>query len=445
MAESIRHNYILILHTTLYRTGGVRFKRVAETMAREKALEFPAHALVSKAVESKQAFLDAIESVKLANGRISELHFIGHSGVYGIMFGTTKWPEQFSPHEWRELRAAQLPFATDAHLYFHACRSARWFAPFIARTLGVATSGNYWYTTFSRSPRVFKWESGSAESSRSLYVMSCPGKKSHGAFASLIKYAGFTRAIPMLQFSPSDEKVDTSYDSVASLYDDTFDDIAVRKDEWAWLTRSLGNAEQKRVLDIGCGNGAFLQKLSPRILEGVGVDISNGMLEQARKRCAAQKHLLFAKLDGPQLPFADNSFDVVMSVLSFRYLDWDPILQEILRVMKPGGQFLVIDMVAAPVKMREIPFFVKAKFEVIWQRIFQKRYWRALRTMVTDQRWKTMLKYNPMRSEHEMKWYLESRFSGNKVDVINVGWNSRVIAFGTGPVHLKEVEKLAYP
>ena len=113
--------------------------------------------------------------------------------------------------------------------------------------------------------------------------------------------------------------------------------------------------------------------------------------------------------------------------------------------MKPGGQFLVIDMVAAPVRIREIPFFVKAKFEVIWQRIFQKRYWRALRKMVTDKRWQTMLKYNPMRSEHEMKWYLESRFRGHKVDVINVGWNSRVIAFGTGPVHLKEVEKLAYP
>jgi len=35
-----------------------------------------------------------------------------------------------------------------------------------------------------------------------------------------------------------------------------------------------------------------------------------------------------------------------------------------------------------------------------------------------------MLKHNPIRSEHEMKWYLESRFPNKKVEKINIGWNS---------------------
>jgi ubiquinone/menaquinone biosynthesis C-methylase UbiE len=441
MAESVKRKYILILYTTLYRTGGPKFVRTAETMRGEKIRQYPGHQVVCQAVESKAEFLEVIETVDKAQGEISEFHFIGHSGVYGIMFGSTKWPEQFSPFEWRNMK---IPFTREGHFYFHACRTARWFAPFISRTLGVRASGNYWYTTFSLSPRIFKWDALGSKTSP-LYVIACPGKKSHSVLASIPKYLGVSKATPMLEFTPSDEKVDTTYDSVAELYDDTFDDISVRKDEWQWLSRALGISTNNVVLDIGCGNGAFLQKLSGRIGTGTGIDISAKMLDQARRRCAKHPHLSFKKIDGPQLPFADNSFDVVMSVLSFRYLDWDPITHEILRVLKPGGQFIVIDMVAAPVKPKEILGFVKAKIYFYVQKFFQRRYWQALRKMVADQRWQTMLKYNPMRSEHEMKWFLESRFPNQKVDIINIGWNSRMIAFRSGPVHFKEVERLAYP
>ena len=61
---------------------------------------------------------------------LAELHFVGHSGMYGPMFGSTAWPEQFSPHEWRTF---PLPWAVGAEAYFHACRTGRWFAPFFAR------------------------------------------------------------------------------------------------------------------------------------------------------------------------------------------------------------------------------------------------------------------------------------------------------------------------
>ena len=442
MGSTPKDRCVVILYTTLYRTGGDKLKQAAATLRDEKKAEFPQHRLVCEAVESKQDFLGQIDKIKQAGGEIAEFHFVGHSGVYGIMFGTTKWPEQFSPHEWRQM---EIPFASDARFYFHACRTARWFAPFIARTLGVRTFGHFLYTTFSRSKDFFRWEGRTARADMPLYVISCPGKKSHGLLASVFKYSGMSKATPMLEFAPNHEQVDTTYDSVAELYDDTFDDIAVRRDEWNWLVRALGDCENKSILDIGCGNGAFLQKLSGRIGEGVGVDLSAKMLDQARGRCANQTNLSFAQITGPELPFADDRFDAVISVLSFRYLDWDPIVQEILRVLKPGGQFVVIDMVAAPVRLKEVPAFAKAKLQVVFQRLFQRRYGQALKRMVTDKRWQTMLKYNPIRSEHEMKWFLESRFPGHKADIINVGWNSRILAFRSGPVHFKQVEKLAYP
>jgi hypothetical protein len=65
--------------------------------------------------------------------------------------------------------------------------------------------------------------------------------------------------------------------------------------------------------------------------------------------------------------------------------------------------------------------------------------------MVTDRRWQTMLKYNPMRAEHEYTWYLESRFPGRRTEILNVGWSSRILAFRSGPLAVKSVARLQYP
>src|SRR5688500_5281199 len=103
MASHSSPRYILILYTTLYREGGTKFHRAAHTLEKEKAREFPDHKIVCKAVESKVAFVDELLAPEKVGGAIAELHFIGHSGMYGIMFGSTSWPEQMSPYEWKNL------------------------------------------------------------------------------------------------------------------------------------------------------------------------------------------------------------------------------------------------------------------------------------------------------------------------------------------------------
>lgn len=430
---------IVILYTTKYREGGEQFRLAADTLTKQKRAEFPGTEVMSQAVESKREFVDVFERIESLGKKISELHFIGHSGVYGIMFGTTKWPEQFSPYEWKNLK---LPFASEAKAYFHACRTARWFAPFFARNFGVKTYGHHWYTTVSRKQNKFAWEKMGP--SNELHIISCTGRKSHGIWGSLVKHAGFGSAYPMTEFCPTRDRIDTTYDSVAELYDDTFEDIAVRADELNWLKKQLDKKNTK-ILDIGCGNGAFLSHLAMHLREGVGIDLSEKMLEQARKRNRQHAHLSFQQVLEPKLPFPDNSFDCVMSVLSFRYLDWDPIVKEILRVLKPGGEFLVVDMVAAPVKISEYPFFLRSKLKAYLQRVAHRRYFQALRKMVTDRRWQKMLQHNPIRSEHEMRWYLESRFKGPKAKILNIGWSSRILAFRSGPVQEKTIPEMTYP
>src|SRR5262249_40115396 len=158
----------------------------------------------------------------------------------------------------------------------------------------------------------------------------------------------------MKRFEPHPPNGDTSYDHVAELYDAAFQDIRVRKDEWNWLNQHFPDG-LPCVLDIGCGNGALLDALSDRIESGCGVDESAKIIELDRIRNGENSNLKFEKIDGPKLPFDDASFDLVISLMSFRYLDWDPLLTEVKRVTKPGGKFLIVDMVTVPVKPAEYP------------------------------------------------------------------------------------------
>jgi ubiquinone/menaquinone biosynthesis C-methylase UbiE len=430
---------ILIIFTTKYRLGGNQFPVVAETLAAERQAHNPGVEVAAKAVESKSDVLREIASIREASEKIKEFIVVGHSGMYGPMFGTVAFPEQFSPYEWEQM---DIPFAEDGSASFYCCRSARWFAPFFARTFGVPTYGFFWYTTFSKNKDRYVSAGDSTESP--LYTIGCKGRKSHGYLAAAKKRLGFMPAEKIKRFDPQPPDGDASYDHVAELYDATFVDIRVRRDEWKWLNEHLP-AGKIDVLDIGCGNGALLNALSDRLNSGIGVDESSGIIERARLKNSEISNLRFEIIKGPVLPFPDNSFDVVTSLMSFRYLDWDPLLAEIKRVTKPGGKFLIVDMVTVPVAFREYPRLVGDKLRTMRNQKSNARFDAALKKLVSHPDWKKMVEYNPIRSEHEMKWYLESRFPGQKMEILNMAWHSRIVAFDSGPVERGIEAKLTYP
>ncbi len=403
-------------------------KRIAETLAADKA---GAIKVICQAVESKQAFKDAMSKIAKNSQSLQELHFIGHSGMYGPMFGTTSWPEQLSPHEWRSL---SIPFTEQARAYFHCCRSARWFAPFFARTYGIKAYGYHWYTTFSTSPEKFRWPSPVTANDAPIYMFGCRGKKSHGLLGSARKYAGLTPPEPFVEFRPPTDTVDATYDSVADLYNQAYTDIRVRKDEWAWLSERLAESPAGRVLDIGCGNGALLNALAPSIETGHGVDLSPEMLKRARQNNREHSHLLFSQISGPSLPCEDGSIDTVISLLSYRYLDWDPMMAEIHRVLAPGGRIYIIDMVACTPSVREMRTVLSQKLSERVRSYKNNRFRGNLVRLVADKNWKKMLSFNPIRSEHEMRWYLESRYPKGSIEVLNIGMRSRILAFSSGPL-----------
>ncbi|MGB1699964.1 MAG: hypothetical protein ACPHRO_08430, partial [Nannocystaceae bacterium] len=126
---------ILVFFTTNYRDGGAQFERVARTLGEERGQrvisadgQTPSVKVIE--VNSKRAWIEMMISYSAASP-ISELHFVGHGGIYGPMLGTTSWPEQLSPYEWRTLvdperGTGRVQLARGAEVFIHTCRSARW-------------------------------------------------------------------------------------------------------------------------------------------------------------------------------------------------------------------------------------------------------------------------------------------------------------------------------
>ena len=94
-----------------------------------------------------------------------------------------------------------------------------------------------------------------------------------------------------------------------------------------------------RVLEIGTGKGRMLQELYRLGLKVSGVENNPWMLEESRR---LHGDLPIQKVDGYGLPFADNSFDLVLSFDVFEHIkESDAHLTEVRRVLVPQGRYLL--------------------------------------------------------------------------------------------------------
>ena len=111
----------------------------------------------------------------------------------------------------------------------------------------------------------------------------------------------------------------------------------------------LGLRPGQRVLDVGCGSGGALPAVLERISPGgeaVGVDLSETMIAEARRRWVSPgRPLRFDVADARALPFETASFDASRSDRMMSHVPQPkPALAEMLRVTRPGGRIAVIDV-----------------------------------------------------------------------------------------------------
>ncbi|HEX8494464.1 MAG TPA: methyltransferase domain-containing protein [Pyrinomonadaceae bacterium] len=103
------------------------------------------------------------------------------------------------------------------------------------------------------------------------------------------------------------------------------------------------------LLDLACGTGEHLLALASDIAQGIGVDLSPGMIEVAEQKLAASFYsskLDFRVDNGEELAtLADNSIDVAICVGAFEHmLDKQAVLSQVYRVLEPAGRFFCLTL-----------------------------------------------------------------------------------------------------
>ena len=110
-------------------------------------------------------------------------------------------------------------------------------------------------------------------------------------------------------------------------------------------------------LEVAAGTCACACAVSPFVRTMTCLDVTDEMLEAGREY-ACQKgldNMVFVRGDVCDLPFPDESFDLVLSRLAFHhFVDIDTPFREMRRVLRPGGQLVLIDMEAAGEEWRDI-------------------------------------------------------------------------------------------
>jgi SAM-dependent methyltransferase len=96
----------------------------------------------------------------------------------------------------------------------------------------------------------------------------------------------------------------------------------------------------ERVLDVACGNGNTSLAAALRFCEVVGIDYVPMLLDEGRQRAEADGLAIdFREGDAEAIPFADASFDVVLSTIGVIFApDQEKAANELMRVCKPGGR-----------------------------------------------------------------------------------------------------------
>lgn len=153
---------------------------------------------------------------------------------------------------------------------------------------------------------------------------------------------------------PDTERIEQLFDSIAGDYDRLNHILSLGTDR-VWRRRALKEIVQadadSRILDVACGTGDFSIAIAEASGPGTvvtGLDLSAGMLEVMRQKVARkglEGRIQMIQGNCEALPFTDGSFDRVTIAFGIRNFEHrETALKEILRVLKPGGKLVILEL-----------------------------------------------------------------------------------------------------
>ncbi|MDQ1143928.1 SAM-dependent methyltransferase [Bacillus sp. SORGH_AS 510] len=123
------------------------------------------------------------------------------------------------------------------------------------------------------------------------------------------------------------------------------------------LVAKVNGVGKEKILDIGTGSGSLIIKLAKAFPNSLltGIDYWGGNWEYSKVQCqqnveieGVSDRIEFLKASAAELPFHEDEFDIIVSCLTFHEVkdrqNKTEVIKEALRVLKPGGQFVFLDL-----------------------------------------------------------------------------------------------------
>jgi len=142
------------------------------------------------------------------------------------------------------------------------------------------------------------------------------------------------------------EKNISAYDKKAADYDNTHDGKFTEKFK-SFLLKTVSIKDGDFVLDVGCGNGSLLTRISKvKAIHGFGTDISPQMIKNASWR---NPHSTFVTANCENIPFDDKSMDIIITCAAYHHFpDVNAFAKEVKRLLTRNGDLYVAEINLPP-------------------------------------------------------------------------------------------------
>jgi ubiquinone/menaquinone biosynthesis C-methylase UbiE len=119
--------------------------------------------------------------------------------------------------------------------------------------------------------------------------------------------------------------------------------------------------ENQDYLELGCGNGHVCKHLARKYhLKVTGTDVDSEMIKLARENIDDIPQIRFMEMDATKMPFEGDEFDIVLAFGVMHHIrNWQDVLNEMSRVLKPGGYFIFGDIAYSRLTTRMMRGFAK--------------------------------------------------------------------------------------
>ena len=157
-----------------------------------------------------------------------------------------------------------------------------------------------------------------------------------------------------LNTKEKEQSVINDYNNIAKEYCEEFANTEIYN---KYIDRFLDNVQTSKILDVGCGCGNQCEYINEHLnFESIGIDFSDKMLEEAKKRFPNVK---VSKMNMTDMNYQDDNFDGILSNCSLIHVPSELIaktINEFSRVLKPNGKLLLIVLEGDGEEMVEEPY-----------------------------------------------------------------------------------------